>query len=1506
MKTPTIHLVRGGGVMSRDRRGEALILILAMIVMVFVVVMAFFSKSLIQQQVSKASANQTVGQIFAQGTADMVVADIMQELYAGSTAVQVSAGGVTNTLYTPVTNTTAIPALSAIPALTNTASGTNISLINGLANLVKVSKAGIPVFPSSSAYNTVLYPPPNRACGDSSTNTSLNWRSVPVQRWNTHLLIARANPSSTNDTTPTSFFTTGTPSAVPDWILVARDWSNPTNWSTNMRWSRSGSSSVIGRYAYAVYNEGGLLDANVAGYPPALASVTNTASLKPAATAFADLTLLGLTSNQVTQLVGWRDYASGSVSSYFPGYTFPDSGAAYAMSLLGLTNGFLQTSSSISASGVTDRQFTSRQQLIAFLTGVQPSAVTNALNALQYLGTFSRTLEQPSFAPASNRPLVLPAASGGNNSYGYDTTINPSFLAIRASTNFTRNDGSVAVPGEPLVKKKFPLNRIAWLTYKGPSANRAQTDPDIQALINNGIPWSYLQQGTSTNIAKSFGLSWDAANNRWKYNLHNGSSGVGPTGAIKMLPDIAALSAPRDPDFFELLKASINVGSLGKALLPSSTSMPADAGNPSATDQPYNYNYYLENSVDVQILRIGANIISQFQTANFPPRIVFDDGSGAAQMPTTVVGVANLPYLSRVITGAQVLQLPTVLPRSGASTNNAVGSGFGGSSWYVTNDAITAPGIGAAMQYPVVWNPHDPRSSVGASGAGPTQFRVVADSTTPDQAEAGAAQNNVVTYAYDGNAHFSYSATNTSPGYSWYGDSSGTGNALKRQITAANTEIDFTAPASTKQIFPEPAILLKPGTVTDSAGNAVTVAAGAANAISGTIAGTNFTGGLPDLVTASSAITAPPYVGMFLGSFPLAWYYSTNPPVSTANAGFYVARYNGVVGNPAGSYQSCYMTYRMQYKDPNGNWVTYDTKYGKTFNDYTQISVSTIKGANGLNAICGNGRIGSDSHSGTGGFWAAPVDPRTARFGLLWTGTYPSLAGLNSPLNNLGGAYVNYYNIKPAPAYPNNHTTDNRPFFDRNGGWLDRANALLTTLRPDSAGGWFVMSGWPYSGFGGSTSAKISGNTGTNNGWMAFVGEYTGSTFGGGCYPGLNPGALAQNNADAPSFFSETYALNTVNDGYSYTPQYFADPDGVVRRGMGAFIPPGLPPSATSAGFGSTYWPAKTSVGQPLALSLNYATGYAPAASLMLDPSLTLTAATSTAATNQMQSRPFMLHRPFYSVAELGYVFSDTPWRNIDMSTAESGAAALLDTFCIAESSDPAGLVAGKLDLNTRQIPVLQAVLSGGYFDASQPSTSANATAKIDTNTAALVAQALVMRTVTNPLQNVTDLVGRFVAKTPIRTLPSTILTASSVPLVRGTLSSTYFSDGKLSYSGFSDAGWDTNALTPLLNSPATDVYSAYQNSTVFTTSANFNGTKETISNIQRFREAPIRALASSGQTRVWNLMIDLFAQTGKYSARSAGLSDFVVDAEQHLWIHVAIDRLTGKVIDKQVEVVRE
>ena len=71
-------------------------------------------------------------------------------------------------------------------------------------------------------------------------------------------------------------------------------------------------------------------------------------------------------------------------------------------------------------------------------------------------------------------------------------------------------------------------------------------------------------------------------------------------------------------------------------------------------------------------------------------------------------------------------------------------------------------------------------------------------------------------------------------------------------------------------------------------------------------------------------------------------------------------------------------------------------------------------------------------------------------------------------------------------------------------------------------------------------------------------------------------------------------------------------------------------------------------------------------------------------------------------------------------------------------------------------------------------------------------------------------------------------------------------------------------------------------------------------------QEAVPRALASVGQTRTWNLMIDVIAQSGNYPPGANDLANFVVQGEQRYWVHVAIDRFIGQVIDRQIELVIE
>jgi hypothetical protein len=83
-------------------------------------------------------------------------------------------------------------------------------------------------------------------------------------------------------------------------------------------------------------------------------------------------------------------------------------------------------------------------------------------------------------------------------------------------------------------------------------------------------------------------------------------------------------------------------------------------------------------------------------------------------------------------------------------------------------------------------------------------------------------------------------------------------------------------------------------------------------------------------------------------------------------------------------------------------------------------------------------------------------------------------------------------------------------------------------------------------------------------------------------------------------------------------------------------------------------------------------------------------------------------------------------------------------------------------------------------------------------------------------------------------------------------------------------------------------------------------------------RESIARALGETVQTRTWNLLIDVVAQTGHYKPNAIGLADFIVEGEKRYWLHIAIDRFDGsgsgglggggnvKVLGQQLEEVTE
>ena len=59
-------------------------------------------------------------------------------------------------------------------------------------------------------------------------------------------------------------------------------------------------------------------------------------------------------------------------------------------------------------------------------------------------------------------------------------------------------------------------------------------------------------------------------------------------------------------------------------------------------------------------------------------------------------------------------------------------------------------------------------------------------------------------------------------------------------------------------------------------------------------------------------------------------------------------------------------------------------------------------------------------------------------------------------------------------------------------------------------------------------------------------------------------------------------------------------------------------------------------------------------------------------------------------------------------------------------------------------------------------------------------------------------------------------------------------------------------------------------------------------------KEAIARALAEVGQTRTWNVLIDVIAQTGRYSPDATDINQsnkFTVEGAKRYWLHIALGR---------------
>lgn len=297
----------------KKRIGFALVVCLAGVVLLLSVVLALFAQATANRAVEASRAHAVEVEIAARNALDYVVASFLSEIAGGSTIAVI--GGETN--YFPVAATNAVPARGATSS--------------DFANLIRQSSGDT----NASTHGSGAF--------------SRNGRAISTSRWNAPFLLSGGG------------FTNA--ASLPNWIYTAKTPSFVAVPSTN----------AIGRFAYNVYDVGGLLDANVAGYPSLLGDA-QIQQLK-GTLAGADLTQLGLSSAQVDALISWRNPSTGTAGGYVSGVT------ARA------AQGFFQNSAS-------DHEFTSRSELIRWATGTWGEGT--ASNALPLLTHFTRELARPS------------------------------------------------------------------------------------------------------------------------------------------------------------------------------------------------------------------------------------------------------------------------------------------------------------------------------------------------------------------------------------------------------------------------------------------------------------------------------------------------------------------------------------------------------------------------------------------------------------------------------------------------------------------------------------------------------------------------------------------------------------------------------------------------------------------------------------------------------------------------------------------------------------------------------------------------------------------------------------------------------------------------------------------------------------------------------------------------------------------------------------------------------
>jgi len=461
----------------KKKRGAALVVTLALVVLITMMLLAFFVNTTLNGQLEVSSTARMEANLIGRSALELVVSDLRKEMLAGS----VLQGNV----LLPDTNAISLQPYRVLSDVSTTTNSFFDTLVKQ-----SIPRAGMyPTALTTYAHNGAV---PTIALGSvsdiSTLSASRNGRKLSLERWSYPQLIGSSNSASNSFTDSAQ---------APYWIYLG---------STGV--TNAASDGIIGRFAFNVYNVGGLLNVNVAGSPPGLSAGERNRLKGTPVGAVMSNSIPGV--NQEDAFVSWRNFYSAPLAAA--------SGANYVNKVLGDKYGYRQPlADSTNNPTLVDNRFVSRQDLIRYAR-LHPDVMD--AKALPYLTTFSMELNRPSWYPMTN--------VGG--SYNYKDKANDILSANRDLRRVSKSDGFT-----PLMPVRFPLSKLGTIPSSGEG---------LSATAGNAI-------------LSDFGLAWNNSDRCWDYSMSL-------NGSIRTLAEVVN-DGNRSPNFFELLKVGILSGSLGKS-----------------------------------------------------------------------------------------------------------------------------------------------------------------------------------------------------------------------------------------------------------------------------------------------------------------------------------------------------------------------------------------------------------------------------------------------------------------------------------------------------------------------------------------------------------------------------------------------------------------------------------------------------------------------------------------------------------------------------------------------------------------------------------------------------------------------------------------------------------------------------------------------------------------------------------------------------------------------------